>query len=147
MKTLDNSAIFYILDSDDDINYCTCKIIKKFYEEGKKILVSSKNSILIDDLNKLLWTFEQLSFIPHSTSKDYDSFTPVLLTETGYKNDSIIKKDYNIFINLDDEVKTDYYNYEVVIELVSGNEHQKNLAREKYLYYKNNRLNVKHENL
>tara|TARA_B100000530_G_scaffold287629_1_gene202933 strand:- start:30 stop:464 length:435 start_codon:yes stop_codon:yes gene_type:complete len=144
---LDNSAIFYILDSDDDINYCTCKIIKKFYEEGKKILVSSKNSILIDDLNKLLWTFEQLSFIPHSTSKDYDSFTPVLLTETGYKNDSIIKKDYNIFINLDDEVKTDYYNYEIVIELVSGNEHQKNLAREKYLYYKKNRLNVKHENL
>tara|TARA_Y100000768_G_scaffold166554_1_gene124713 strand:+ start:923 stop:1357 length:435 start_codon:yes stop_codon:yes gene_type:complete len=144
---LDNSAIFYILDSDDDINYCTCKIIKKFYEEGKKILVSSKNSILIDDLNKLLWTFEQLSFIPHSTSKDYDSFTPVLLTETGYKNDSIIKKDYNIFINLDDEVKTDYHNYEIVIELVSGNEHQKNLAREKYLYYKNNRLNVKHENL
>ena len=144
---MDNSAIFYILDSDDDINYCTCKIIKKFYEKGKKILVSSKNSILIDDLNKLLWTFEQLSFIPHSTSKDYDSFTPVLLTETGYKNDSIIKKDYNIFINLDDEVKTDYHNYEIVIELVSGNEHQKNLAREKYLYYKNNRLNVKHENL
>ena len=144
---MDNSAIFYILDSDDDINYCTCKIIKKFYEEGKKILVSSKNSILIDDLNKLLWTFEQLSFIPHSTSKDYDSFTPVLLTETGYKNDSIIEKDYNIFINLDDEVKTDYYNYEIVIELVSGNEHQKNLAREKYLYYKKNRLNVKHENL
>ena len=144
---MDNSAIFYILDSDDDINYCTCKIIKKFYEEGKKILVSSKNSILIDNLNKLLWTFEQLSFIPHSTSKDYDSFTPVLLTETGYKNDSIIKKDYNIFINLDDEVKTDYHNYEIVIELVSGNEHQKNLAREKYLYYKKNRLNVKHENL
>ena len=144
---MDNSAIFYILDSDDDINYCTCKIIKKFYEEGKKILVSSKNSILIDDLNKLLWTFEQLSFIPHSTSKDYDSLTPVLFIETGYKNDSIIKKDYNIFINLDDEVKTDYYNYEIVIELVSGNEHQKNLAREKYLYYKNNRLNVKHENL
>ena len=144
---MDNSAIFYILDSDDDINYCTCKIIKKFYEEGKKILVSSKNSILIDDLNKLLWTFEQLSFIPHSTSKDYDSFTPVLLTETGYKNDSIIKKDYNIFINLDDEVKTDYHDYEIVVELVSGNEYRKNLSRDKYLYYKNNKLNVKHENL
>ena len=144
---MDNSAIFYILDSNDDINYSTCKIIKKFYEAGKRILVSSKNSILIDDLNKLLWTFEQLSFIPHSTSKDYDSLTPVLLTETGYKNDSIIKKDYNIFINLDDEVKTDYHNYEIVIELVDGNEYQKNLSREKYLYYKNNKLNVKHENL
>ena len=144
---MDNSAIFYILESDDDINYCTCKIIKKFYEEGKKILVSSKNSILIDDLNKLLWTFEQLSFIPHSTSKDYDSLTPVLLTETGYKNDSIIKKDYNIFINLDDDVKTDYHDHDVIIELVEGNEEKKEIARQRYLYYKNNKLNTKHENL
>ena len=43
---MDNSAIFYILDSDDDINYCTCKIIKKFYEEGKKILDSSGLEII-----------------------------------------------------------------------------------------------------
>ena len=144
---MDNSAIFYILNSKDDINHSTCKIIGKFYEAGKKILVSSKDSILIDDLNKLLWTFEQLSFIPHSTGKDYDPLTPVLLIETGYKNDSIIKKDYNIFINLDDKAKTDYHDYEIVVELVSDNEHQKNLSRDKYLYYKNNKINVKHENL
>ena len=102
---------------------------------------------MIENLNNLLWTFEQLTFIPHSTNRQYDQLTPVLLIDRNYKNDSISKKDYNIFINLDDEVKTDYHNYEIVIELVSGNEHQKNLAREKYLYYKNNRLNVKHENL
>ncbi len=144
---MDNSAIFYILNSNDDINHSICKIIKKFYESEKKIIVSSKDLILIDEVNKLLWTFEQLSFIPHSTSRDYDSLAPVLLTETDYKNDSISKKDYNVFINLDDQVKTDYHDHEIIVELVSSNEQQKKIARDKYLYYKSNKLNVKHENL
>ena len=50
-------------------------------------------------------------------------------------------------INLDDEVKTDYHNHEIIVELVNTNEDKKKIAREKYLYYKNNKLNVKHENL
>ena len=144
---MDNLAIFYILNSTDDVNQSICKIIKKYHEIGHRILVSSSNTKLLDDVNKLLWTFEQLSFIPHSTNLDLDPLTPVLLTETGYKNDSIIKKDYNVFMNLDDQAKTDYHNHEIVVEIVCVEEQQKKLARDKYLYYKKNKLNVVHENL
>ena len=144
---MDNKAIFYILNAEDDTESSICKIIKKHYELKNAILVSSKDKTLIESINKLLWTFEQLSFIHHSTDKKYDSHTNVILVETGYKNDSIVKKDYNVFINLDDEVKTDYHNHEIIVELVNTNEDKKKIAREKYLYYKNNKLNVKHENL
>ena len=109
--------------------------------------MSSKDQNVINNINNLLWTFEQLSFIPHCIEKDYDSLTPVLLMDTNFKNDSISKKDYNIFINLDDEEKTDYHDHDVIVEVVSDNERIKKLAREKYLYYKKNKLNVKHENL
>ena len=124
-----------------------CKIIKKYYDLNNKILISSRDSIMIKNINKLLWTFEQLSFIPHSTNEEYDSLVSVLLFDTNYKNDSILKNDYNVFINLDDEVKTDYHDHEVIVELVSNNEEQKKVAREKYLYYKKNKLDAKHENL
>jgi DNA polymerase-3 subunit chi len=124
-----------------------CKIIKKYYDLNNKILISSRDSIMIKNINKLLWTFEQLSFIPHSTNEEYDSLVSVLLFDTNYKNDSILKNDYNVFINLDDEVKTDYHDHEVIVELVSNNEEQKKVAREKYLYYKKNKLNARHENL
>ena len=124
-----------------------CKIVKKYYEVGNRILISSQNSVIIKNINKLLWTFEQLSFIPHSTNDEYDPLTSVLLFDTNYINDSILKNDYNVFINLDDEVKTDYHNHEIIVELVNTNEDKKKIAREKYLYYKNNKLNVKHENL
>ena len=102
---------------------------------------------MIENLNNLLWTFEQLTFIPHSTNRQYDPLTPVLFEDRNYKNDSISKKDYNIFINLDDDVKTDYHDHDVIIELVEGNEEKKEIARQRYLYYKNNKLNTKHENL
>jgi DNA polymerase-3 subunit chi len=144
---LDNKAIFYILNAENDTESSICKIIKRYFELNNTILVSSKNKILLESINKLLWTFEQLSFIPHSTDKRYDSNTNIILVETGYKNDSIVKKDYNVFINLDDEVKTDYHNHEIIVELVDTNEDKKKIAREKYFYYKNNNLNVKHENL
>ncbi len=124
-----------------------CKIVKKYYEVGNRILISSQNSVIIKNINKLLWTFEQLSFIPHSTNDEYDPLTSVLLFDTNYINDSILKNDYNVFINLDDKVKTDYHNHEVIVELVSSNEEQKKIAREKYLYYKKNKLDAKHENL
>ena len=44
-------------------------------------------------------------------------------------------------------MKTDYHDHEIIVELVNANEDKKKIAREKYLYYKNNKLNVKHENL
>ena len=88
-----------------------CKIVKKYYEVGNRILISSQNSVIIKNINKLLWTFEQLSFIPHSTNDEYDPLTSVLLFDTNYINDSILKNDYNVFINLDDKVKTDYHNH------------------------------------
>ena len=144
---MDKVAIFYILNAEDDINHAICKIIKKYFEQEKRVIVSSKDQNVINNINNLLWTFEQLSFIPHCIEKDYDSLTPVLLMDANFKNDSISKKDYNIFINLDDEEKTDYHDHDVIVEVVSDNERIKKLAREKYLYYKKNKLNVKHENL
>ena len=120
----------------NDTESSICKIIKRYFELNNTILVSSKNKILLESINKLLWTFEQLSFIPHSTDKRYDSNTNIILVETGYKNDSIVKKDYNVFINLDDEVKTDYHNHEIIVELVDTNEDKKKIAREKIIYLK-----------
>ena len=93
------------MNAEDDINHAICKIIKKYFEQEKRVIVSSKDQNVINNINNLLWTFEQLSFIPHCIEKDYDSLTPVLLMDTNFKNDSISKKDYNIFINLDDEEK------------------------------------------
>ena len=129
------------------MNLSICGIVKKYYNGGHKILVKFYDQDLMDNINKLLWTFEQLTFIPHSTNIEYDCTTPVLLYQNDYKNDSIIKKDYNIILNIDTVLDVTDNDHEIIIEIVSCDENKKNIAREKYLYYKKNNLDVKHENL
>ena len=60
-STFDKKAILYILNAEDDSESSICKIIKKHYKLKNTILVSSKDKTLIESINKLLWTFEQLS--------------------------------------------------------------------------------------
>ena len=140
-------AYFYILNEQDDMNLSVCKIIKKYYNDGHKILVKFNDQEIIDNINKLLWTFEQLTFIPHSTNIEYDCTTPVLLYKNDYKNDSIIKKDYNVILNIDTVLDTTDDDHEIIIEIVGHDEKKKTVSREKYLYYKKNNLDVRHENL
>ena len=129
------------------MNLSVCKIIKKYYNGGHKIIVKSNDQEFIDGINKLLWTFEQLSFIPHSTNIEYDPTTPVLLYKNDYKNDSIIEKDYNVILNIDTALDTTDNDHEIIIEIVAHDKDKKAISREKYLYYKRNNLDVKHENL
>ncbi|MDA7841912.1 DNA polymerase III subunit chi [Gammaproteobacteria bacterium] len=138
---------FYILSKQDDMNLSVCKIIKKYYNDGYKIVVKSNDQEFIDNINKLLWTFEQLVFIPHSTNIEYDPTTPVLLYKNNYKNDSIIEKDYNVILNIDTVLDITDNGYEIIIEIVGHDENKKAISREKYLYYKKNNLDVRHENL
>ena len=129
------------------MNLSVCKIIKKYYNDGYKIVVKSNDQEFIDNINKLLWTFEQLVFIPHSTNIEYDPTTPVLLYKNNYKNDSIIEKDYNVILNIDTVLDITDNGYEIIIEIVGHDENKKAISREKYLYYKKNNLDVRHENL
>ena len=129
------------------MNLSVCKIIKKYYNDGYKIVVKSNDQEFIDNINKLLWTFEQLVFIPHSTNIEYDPTTPVLLYKNNYKNDSIIEKDYNVILNIDTVLDITDNGYEIIIEIVSHDENKKAISREKYLYYKKNNLDVRHENI
>ena len=129
------------------MNLSVCKIIKKYYNDGYKIVVKSNDQEFIDNINKLLWTFEQLVFIPHSTNIEYDPTTPVLLYKNNYKNDSIIEKDYNVILNIDTVLDITDNGYEIIIEIVGHDENKKAISREKYLHYKKNNLDVRHENL
>ena len=122
------------------MNLSVCKIIKKYYNDGHKIIVKSSNQEFIDNINQLLWTFEQLTFIPHSTNIMYDCTTPVLLYKNDYKNDSITEKDYNVILNIDTVLDTTDNDHEIIIEIVAHDEDKKTISREKYLYYKKNSL-------
>ncbi len=144
---MNKEAHFYILNINDDYNLAICKIIKKYYLSGCKILVHIDEMEIMKNLDTMLWTFEQTSFIPHSTDKQIDVCPDVLLCNYNDAKTSINNNSYNIFFNLtSDMINLDKFD-KTVLEVVDTNKANKDLARRKYLYYKNNNIMVKHINL
>lgn len=140
-------ALFYILNKAEDLKISVCKIIKEYYKKKYKIFVSTCNNDLVNELNNLLWTFEQISFIPHCTTKNYDKDSPILLSGRDSFPKTINLKEYDVWLNLDDEVEENYTDFEIILEIVSQNEEQRILSRKRYLNYKKNNFEVKHEKL
>tara|TARA_B100001245_G_scaffold82494_1_gene59246 strand:+ start:411 stop:845 length:435 start_codon:yes stop_codon:yes gene_type:complete len=140
-------ALFYILNKAEDLKISVCKIIKEYYKKKYKIFVSSRSDNLVNELNNLLWTFEQISFIPHCTTKNYDKNSPILLSGKDSFPKTINLKEYDVWLNLDDEMEENYTDFEIILEIVSQNEEERILSRKKYLNYQKNNFEVKHEKL
>ncbi len=140
-------AFFYILKQSSEFNKIVCQIIKHFYKIKSRIILTSQDNQLIKDLNNLLWTFEQVSFIPHSTYEGFDLLAPVFLCNKNSLPNSFDLSSYNVLFNLDEEIPNDYQNYEKIIEFVLPQENCKAKSREHYLFYKKNDFNINHETI
>ena len=65
-----------------------------------------------------------------------------------YSGDSLATKKsegYNESTNIEEKEKNN--DFQILIEIVTQNKSQKDYAREKNTYYKNNNLDIKYENL
>ncbi len=140
-------ALFYILNKTEDLKISVCKIIKEYYKKKYKIFVSSRSNDLVNELNNLLWTFEQISFIPHCTTKNYDKNSPILLSGKDSFPKTIDLKEYDVWLNLDYDMEENYTDFEIILEVVSQNEEERIMSRKKYLNYQKNNFEVKHEKL
>jgi len=135
---------FFVLNKSDDFKKSICQIIKIYYKQKYKIVVRVNDEPLLNNLNSMLWTFEQISFIPHCTKEDFDEDASVLLCDDKYNYNT---NKYKVLFNLNIENKEKSNDFEILIEIVTQNELQKNYARKKYTYYKNNNFDVKYEHL
>jgi len=131
----------------EDLKTSICKIVKKYYKENYRIMILSSDLDLINDVDKLLWTFEQISFIPHCVQSNYDPDASVLLCEEKISSKIIDYSTYKIIINLNNEEIFKTTNFEKIIEFVLPDDDHKSFSRKKYLAYKENNIGVNHERI
>tara|TARA_B100000949_G_C14288209_1_gene455550 strand:- start:887 stop:1321 length:435 start_codon:yes stop_codon:yes gene_type:complete len=144
---LKNEAFFYILKESDKFNITVCQIIKYFYKKKSKILLTSQDNQFIKDLDDLLWTFEQISFIPHSTYGSFDELSPVFLCNKDLLPHSFDLSSFNTLFNLDGKIPSDYQHFKKIVEFVRPQENYRTKSREHYLFYKKNNFVIKHETI
>ena len=143
-KALDKQVLFYNLQDDNQVDKSICRITNFYYKKKLKILIIGEDKAQIDTLNDLLWTFEQISFLPHSFESEYES-TPIVLCMIDNLQSILDKYKFDVLFNL----SRNKINLDTVaryfIEIVTSVEKQKLNARDKYAYYKENQIKVSYE--
>ena len=107
---------------------------EKCYEAGKHVLIYSENQQKAKEIDRLLWTWKQSSFIPHiyCASLEAPIFEPIIITSQIVNNFN-----YNVIILLDDVSMETLNRFEIVIDFAEKYDMSRLIeSRKRYKMYK-----------
>jgi DNA polymerase-3 subunit chi len=136
---------FYILKDSQPAAQAllTCRLSEKAFKQGHQVFINTASGQQLKQLDDMLWTFRDGSFLPHGVyEEDTDSTHPVLL---GHDVEPDGPSD--VLVNLSNEVPAFFSRFNRVAELVGGDETQRAAARERYRFYKDRGYTLNTHNL
>lgn len=126
---------FYIIHDIDPkaVLKLACKILEKAHTQNNQVYIHTPDEATAHQIDDLLWTFHDTSFIPHQLIGARPSPLPI---EIGFAIEH--KPDYHkdILLNIDANVPPFVGDFERIIEVVSDEPNQKEISRKKYRHYK-----------
>lgn len=126
---------FYLLQkTQPEARYpFVCRLIDKIYRQGKhRLYLHTTDKAEAEQLDELLWTFKDDSFIPHNLYGDNSEPHPPI--QIGYQVTPTRHQD--ILINLTQEVPTFLSQFQRMIEIIPQQSNWRETARQRYKQYR-----------
>lgn len=136
---------FYLLPSADGNgkHLAACRLTQKAYRLKHRIYILTGDPDESAQLDRLLWTFNPGSFIPHQVhAEPVDPRLPVLIG-----HDAPPAELNDVLISLAANVPEFFERFDRVAELVSADERERAAARERFRVYRDRGFAVQTHNL
>ncbi|HEX4859273.1 MAG TPA: DNA polymerase III subunit chi [Usitatibacteraceae bacterium] len=120
-----------------------CRWSKKACDAGRKLVVFAPDAAVADQFDRLLWTFAQLSFVPHvRQSHPLAAVTPIVIAgEDGTFSHA------DTVLNLGNAVPPFFDRFAALREIISIEETDRQAGRERYRHYQSLGFSVANENM
>lgn len=125
-------TVAFHFGTQDKLGY-VCRLLRKTTGMGVRVLVVSP-SPTAQRLDAALWALSSTDFVTHAHASEKRSslrYSAVILSDTAESNE----EGPNVLVNLLDTVPTGFELFEKVIEIVSTDESDRLLARERWKAY------------
>jgi len=126
------TEIAFHFNTPDKVGYA-CRLLRKAVGAGSTVVVTG-DAELLARLDVDLWTFSALDFVPHcrdgAAPAPVLARSPVVLTEAPRS-----APHHQVLVNLGDAVPQGYETFERLIEVVTGDEADRQSARERWKHY------------
>jgi DNA polymerase-3 subunit chi len=136
------TEIKFFFNVDNKLQFA-CKLAKKAYESGRKLVVYAPTPSLAEEFDRTLWTFSQLSFVPHVKSDHpLAAETPIVVAQS----DSGLAH-HEALLNLGNEPPSFFSRFDQLREVVSNDPDDRGMARERHRFYKSRGFDVLSEDM
>jgi len=120
-----------------------CKLSHKAIENGLRVQIYCPDEATSDALDSLLWSYSDTAFLPHCRSDNADAAEiPVLLAHNGESFPH-----HEVLISLHDTCLPFFSRFERVIEIVSTEDTDAKLGRERFGFYRDRGYEMRHFDL
>lgn len=118
-----------------------CQLSHKAMQSGVRTVISSSDAL--DALDKLLWHYPAIAFIPHCHSNAEEAGQmPVVLNNGSGK-----LPHHELLISLHSECVSFFSRFERVIEIISNDAEDSRLGRERFKFYRDRGYELRHIDL
>ncbi len=131
------TEVKFFFNVDNKLDFA-CRLAKKAFEEGRKLIVFAPSPARAEEFDRLLWSFSQLSFVPHVRA------THVLAGETPIiiATDDTALPHHEALLNLGDEPPPFFSRFEHLREIVSMDDDDRLKARDRLKFYKSRGFDI-----
>lgn len=136
------TEIKFFFNVDHKLNFA-CKIAKRAYDDGRKLIVYAPSPKTADEFDRLLWTFSQLSFVPHVKAiHPLASETPIVIAsdESGLHH-------HDALLNIGNDPPPFFSRFGALREVVSSDADDRGSARERLKFYKSRGFEVQTQDM
>jgi len=131
------SVDFYILPdnsvNESDYQLFACRLTEKALSLGNQVYIQVDDVAQANQLNTLLWTFRDISFVPHQLENETNIASPVVI---GWRETFSAAVRPDLLINLSMAIPAFYDKFDRIAEIVSEPEQRRQMIRQHYSHYK-----------
>ena len=128
------TRISFHVNVPDRLGYA-CRLLRKATRQGARVTATGPAPLLAE-LDRLLWTFDPIEFVPH-LRREADAPVPERLRDTPVclVPDTALALHHGVLVNLGNELPSGFESFERLIELVSDDAGELAAARQRWKHY------------
>lgn len=136
------TEVKFFFNVDSKLGFA-CKLAKKAFDEGRKLIVYAPSEPIAAEFDRLLWTFSQLSFVPHvRATHALAGETPIIIA-----TDDVALPHHEALLNLGDEPPPFFSRFEYLREIVSMDDDDRLKARDRLKFYKSRGFDIQNHDM
>jgi DNA polymerase-3 subunit chi len=137
------TSIDFYFNAGDRLDVA-CRLAGKALQQKKRVLIYAPGSELAVRIDRLLWTAQAVSFVPHCSAHDpLAAETPVLITQDDAPPAHVCE----VLLNLSDECPPFFERHERLLEIVPQEDGGRSAGRARFKFYRDRGYEIRNHDL